>query len=96
MVTWRPSVQIAVRAEVKCLKERERERESVRVCARARVCVCARLQEHLLFVVEYVSGGDMVEELEKVGVFSKERARFYTAEITLALEFLHRYGILHQ
>ena len=47
-------------------------------------------------MVEELSGGDMVEELEKVGVFSKERARFYAAEITLALEFLHRYGILHQ
>jgi len=54
------------------------------------------LQEHLFFVMEYLSGGNMVEELEKVGVFSEERARFYMAEITLALEFLHRDGILHQ
>ena len=47
-------------------------------------------------MVEELSGGDMVEELEKVGVFSEERTRFYAAEITLALEFLHIYGILHQ
>jgi serine/threonine protein kinase len=46
--------------------------------------------------MEYLSGGNMAEELEKVGVFSEERARFYAAEITLALEFLHRYGILHR
>jgi len=53
------------------------------------------LQEHLFFVMEYVSGGNMADELERVGVFSEERARFYVAEITLALEFLHRFGILH-
>jgi len=46
--------------------------------------------------MEYLSGGNMAEELKKVQMFSEERARFYTAEITLALEFLHRYGILHQ
>ena len=47
-------------------------------------------------MVEYLSGGNMAEELEKVRVFSEERARFYVAEIMLALEFLHRYGILHR
>jgi novel protein kinase C epsilon type len=45
--------------------------------------------------MEYVSGGDMANELGKVGVFSEKRARFYAAEITLALEFLHRCGIVH-
>ena len=87
MVTWRPSVQLAVRAEVKCLKEC--------VCVWCTDCGTC-LQEHLFFVMEYVSGVDMAEELEKVRVFSEERARFYAAEITLALEFLHRYGILHR
>ena len=47
-------------------------------------------------MMEYLSGGNMAEELEKVRVFSEERARFYMAEIMLALEFLHRYGILHR
>jgi novel protein kinase C epsilon type len=46
--------------------------------------------------MDYVSGGDMVDELDKVGVFSEKRTKFYTAEITLALEFLHRYGIVHR
>ena len=46
--------------------------------------------------MEFVSGGNMAKELEKVGVFSEERAQVYAAEITLALEFLHRYGILHR
>ena len=36
--------------------------------------------------MEYISGGNMTEELEKVGAFSEERAWFYAAEVTLALE----------
>jgi len=46
--------------------------------------------------MEYESGGNMAEELERVQVFSEERSQFYAAELTLALEFLHRYGILHR
>ena len=46
--------------------------------------------------MEYVNEGNMAKELEKVGVFSEKRAQFYAVEVTLALEFLHRYGILHQ
>jgi novel protein kinase C epsilon type len=46
--------------------------------------------------MEYMSGGSMLEELGKVGVFTKQRVQFYAAEITLALEFLHRRGIVHR
>jgi novel protein kinase C epsilon type len=47
-------------------------------------------------MMEYLSGGNMAEELRRVQVFSEKRAQFYAAEITLALEFLHRHGILHR
>ena len=46
-------------------------------------------------MMEYLSGGSMAEELTR-GVFSEKRAQFYAAEITLALEFLHRHDILHR
>ena len=45
--------------------------------------------------MEYASGGSMAKELEKEQVLSEKRAQFYAAEIMLALEFLHRYSILH-
>jgi novel protein kinase C epsilon type len=47
-------------------------------------------------VLEFESGGNMVRELEKVQTFNEKIVQFYAAEITLALEFLHRQGILHR
>ena len=56
----------------------------------------ACLQDHRFFVLEYMCGGDFKDQLTKVEVVSQKRSQFYAAEITLALQFLHKYGILHQ
>jgi hypothetical protein len=56
----------------------------------------SKTKEHLFFVLEYVSGGNMAEDLENVRVLSEERSQVYAVEITLALEFLHRYDNLHR
>ena len=42
-----------------------------------------------------MSGGDFKDQLTEVEVFSQKRSQFYAAEITLALQFLHKHGILH-
>ena len=47
-------------------------------------------------MLEYVSGGDLRDQLAEVQVFSQERSQFYAAEITLALQFLHKRGIMHR
>ena len=57
---------------------------------------CFQNKDNLFFVMEYMSGGDLKEQLDEVDVFSVERAKFYTAEITLAVQFLHQHGILHR
>jgi len=57
---------------------------------------CFQNKDHLFFVMEYMSGGDLKEQLDEVDVFSEERAKFYAAEITLAVQFLHQHGILHR
>jgi serine/threonine protein kinase len=57
---------------------------------------CFQNENHLFFVMEYMSGGDLKEQLDKVDVFSEERTKFYTAEISLAVQFLHELGILHR
>jgi novel protein kinase C epsilon type len=46
--------------------------------------------------MEYMSGGDLKKQLDEVEVFSEKRAKFYAAEITLAVQFLHQHGILHR
>jgi serine/threonine protein kinase len=54
------------------------------------------LQDHLFFVLEYMSGGDFKDQLAKVEVVGQKRSQFYAVEITLALQFLHKHGILHR
>ena len=44
----------------------------------------------LYLILEYLSGGELFMHLEREGIFLEDTACFYVAEITLALEHLHR------
>ena len=57
---------------------------------------CFQNTEHLFFVMEYMSGGNLKEQLDEAKYFSEKRAQFYAAEIVLAVQFLHQHGILHR
>jgi len=57
---------------------------------------CFQNKEHLLFLMEYMSGGNLKEQLDEVEVFSNKSVKFYAAEITLAIQFLHQHGNLHR
>ncbi|KAI9216696.1 kinase-like domain-containing protein [Blastocladiella britannica] len=52
--------------------------------------------DRLYLVLDYMNGGELFFRLQKEQVFSEERAKFYTAELTLAIEHLHRYGIVYR
>jgi len=52
--------------------------------------------ESLFFVMEYVSGGDLMFHIMEKGKFSPEQTKLYAAEIALALMFLHDHKIIYR
>ena len=50
----------------------------------------------LYLVLEYCSGGELFSEISKVKKFSEEKAKFYSACIVLALNYLHNLNIVYR
>jgi len=51
-------------------------------------CIC--------FVMEYMIGGDLGHLLNYCGAFDEDVAKFYIAEIILAVDYLHSLGVVHR
>ena len=47
-------------------------------------------------IMEYVNGGDLMFQIQRSRKFDEARARFYASEVTLALMFLHRHGVIYR
>ena len=45
---------------------------------------------------DFIVGGELFQHLKNVEYFPEERAKFYAAEILLALEFLHKKHIIYR
>ncbi|KAF2863719.1 Pkinase-domain-containing protein [Piedraia hortae CBS 480.64] len=53
--------------------------------------------EHDLYLVtDYMSGGELFWHLQKEGRFHESRAKFYIAELILALRHLHQHNIVYR
>merc|ERR1711871_1295141 len=50
----------------------------------------------LYMVMDFQSGGELFFHLHNAAMFSEDLARFYGAEIVLAIEYLHANGIIHR
>lgn len=53
-------------------------------------------EKTLCFVLEYCPGGELFNLLQKWGKFNEEHARFYAAQIVLALEYLHAKDVVYR
>jgi RAC serine/threonine-protein kinase len=53
-------------------------------------------KDKLYFVLDYCPGGELFFHLGQLGRFSEDRARFYAAEIVLAISYVHRLGIVYR
>ena len=60
------------------------------------ISVVPCLQALLFFVMELAQGGDLRTQLDEKKRFIEPAATFYAAEIALALQFLHKQGIVHR
>ena len=68
----------------------KRKRERV---AREKKLTSILLPSRLFFVIECVNGGDLMFHMQRHRRLPEEHARFYSAEISLALSFLHERGM---
>ena len=53
---------------------------------------CFQTPSRLFFVIEFVRGGDLMFHMQRQRRLPEDHARFYVAEISLALNFLHEKG----
>jgi serine/threonine protein kinase len=52
--------------------------------------------DKLYLVCDFMQGGEIFYHLRKEGCFTEERTKFYICEIILALEHLHKCGIIYR
>jgi len=53
-------------------------------------------QDRLYFVLDFVNGGDLFFHIKKKMSLSEKHARFYGAQLVIALDYLHEKGVVYR
>ncbi|XP_003723560.2 serine/threonine-protein kinase LATS1 isoform X1 [Strongylocentrotus purpuratus] len=53
-------------------------------------------KDNLYFVMDYIPGGDLMSLLIRLEIFEEDLARFYIAELVLAIESVHKMDFIHR
>ncbi len=57
---------------------------------------CFQTESRLFFVIEYLCGGDLMYHMQRQRKLPEDHARFYGAEIAIALDYLHSKCIIYR
>jgi len=53
-------------------------------------------EARIYFLMKYIEGGDLFRHLAKKGKFKEKVARFYAAQVLVALGYLHKKRIIYR
>ena len=56
---------------------------------------CFQTETRIYFIMDYIPGGDLMLHIQRQ-VFSDQRARFYAAEVLLALDYFHQNKVIYR
>ena len=57
---------------------------------------CFQTEDRVYFIMNFVRGGELFQHLKNSKIFEEKRAKFYAAQIGLALDHLHKNGIIYR
>ncbi|KAK4223716.1 hypothetical protein QBC38DRAFT_512226 [Podospora fimiseda] len=96
------AVKVLKKAQVVRMKQVEHTNDERRMLAEVKhpflITLWGTFQDarNLYMVMDFVEGGELFSLLRKSGRFPNPVAKFYAAEVTLALEYLHNRNIIYR
>jgi len=58
--------------------------------------MCVQDDEYIYYIMDFISGGDLLGYLSKIDIMKENEIRFYAAELFLAVNEIHKLGWIHR